>query len=156
MWTQGLLLSVLPQGRALSLGTRGPTPWVVWPGWRFLCSMTGLVVISCLNVHSGCLRFPRDPGWDGGQEGSSQCVLGTVCVCVWQREAFLKQRGPSSPTLSEQAKANKQSYPLILLARHVVSNLNGLSSYTPPKTGSDTLKMLLLARLIWPGNIQVR
>ncbi len=83
-------------------------------------------------------------------------VFWGLCVCVWQREAFLKQRGPSSPTLSEQAKANKQSYPLILLARHVVSNLNGLSSYTPPKTGSDTLKMLLLARLIWPGNIQVR
>ncbi len=122
--------------------------------------------VLVLNDGSGCdfvsqcslwlSAFPRDPGWDGGQEGSSQCVLGTVCVCVWQREAFLKQWGPSSPTLSEQAKANKQSYPLILLARHVVSNLNGLSSYTPPKTGSDTLKMLLLARLIWPGNIQVR
>lgn len=82
MWTQGLLLSVLPQGRALSLGMRGPAPWVVWPGWRLLCSMTGLVVILCLNVHFGCLLFPRDPGWDGGQGGSSQYVLGTVCVCV--------------------------------------------------------------------------
>ncbi len=83
--------------------------------------------------------------WRSGRF-QSVCFGDCVCVCVWQREAFLKQRGPSSPTLSEQAKANKQSYPLILLARHAVSNLNGLSSYTPPKTGSDTLKMVLLAQ----------
>lgn len=69
-------------------------------------------------------------------------VFWGLCVCVRQSEAFLKQRGLRSPTLSEQAKANKHSYPLILLARHTVSNLNGLSSYTPPKTGSDTLKIL--------------